>query len=570
MLCHVRHPFNLLQCFMLLGIFFHASALASPQELQQPSEALGVSHYIRLFHNADTLTNTELVSQFYRERAYQSNWVESGQARAKADELRTVLKTAYQQGLVLPGYYLETIESLSYSQENRDRAWLDIILTDAFISYALRAGRGQLDPGTLQENWNYNLPEVDALYQLQQALAFNNVTGVLQGLLPQQAGYRRLVEALDFYTVIERKGGWPQIAIYGPSLKKGMQSEEIIILRDRLIVTGDLPENAARHASFDHELEAAVKHFQQRHGIDADGVVGQETRFALHAPVEKRIQQITANLERWRWLPRDMGERHIRVNTAAFELQAVERDRTVLSMRVVVGKTKNKTPSFSEDMQYLVVNPYWYVPNKIARDELIKKERARPGYLARKNIKVLSGAQVLNPSSVNWTAFRGMRQLPVRLRQEPGGKNALGNIKFIFPNRFSIYLHDTPSKSFFEKTRRTFSHGCVRVQNPLALADYVLGDDWQAGDIQQLIDGGKNRRIQLPKPLPVHIVYQTAWVNDTGEINFRKDLYRNDRQIMARLPAARPAVQTAVASYADDPQPLSQLDIASDDKVLVN
>lgn len=564
---HVRHPFKLLTIFALLGIFFHVAVLAAPQEFVQPSESVGIQQYIKLFHTADTLKNTELVSQFYRNRDYQSVWVESQPARARADELIGILQLAYKEGLVLPGHYIYTIESLRYAQTVRDRAWLDIVLTDAFISYALQASRGQLDPYSLQENWKYQLPEVDALQILRQALASSDVTGVLRGLSPQQAGYRRLVEALDFYTRIKQQGGWPQIAIYGPSLSRGMQSEEVIVLRERLEMTGDLPANAARHASFGYELEAAVKRFQKRHGIDADGVVGQATRFALHAPVEKRIQQITANLERWRWLPRDMGERHIRVNTAAFELQAVEHDQTVLSMRVVVGKTKNQTPSFSEDMQYLVLNPYWHVPERIAREELIKKEQASPGYLARKNIQVVSAnsedSRVLNPATIDWAAYRGMRNLPVKLRQGPGSRNALGKIKFMLPNTYSIYLHDTPSKSFFDRTQRTFSHGCVRVQDPVALADYVLGDGWQADAIKQGIASGKNRYIKLPESIPVHIIYQTAWVNDQGEINFRKDLYRNDRQIMARLPAARPVAKTALAIKADESQPLSMLESVS-------
>ncbi len=563
---HAPHPIKLLPFFALLGILFQVAAMASPQAFFQPSESVVMQHYIKLFHAADSLKNTDLVRQFYHERAYQSIWVEADYTTAGADELIEVIHSAYREGLVFPGYYISTIESLRYSPKEKDRAWLDVVLTDAFISYAIQAGRGQLDPYSLQENWKYKLPIVDALQLLRTALASEDVAGVLRGLSPQQAGYRRLVESLDFYTGIKQQGGWPQISIYSSPLSKDMQTEEVVLLRERLTITGDLAPNASQHALFDYELEAAVQHFQKRHGIDADGVVGQKTRFALHAPVEKRIQQITANLERWRWLPRDMGDRHIRVNTAAFELQAIEYDQSVLSMRVVVGKTKNQTPSFSEDMQYLVLNPYWNVPNSIARDELIKKEQARPGYLAGKNIRVLSGnskgTQILNPDEIDWSAYKGMRNLPIKLRQDPGSKNALGKIKFMLPNKYSIYLHDTPSKSFFEKLQRTYSHGCVRVQDPLALADYVLGDDWQADAIQQVIARGKNKYIKLPESIPVHIVYQTVWVNAAGEINFRKDLYSNDRQIMAHLPAARTATQTAVASKAVEQEALSMLENA--------
>ncbi len=557
--CHVHHPFSFLNLFAVLGMLFHVTALSDHAQLNQQLEPSSVRHYIEQLHAEKTLNNTALVSKFYREHDFQPFWTGTYAAHSRADELIHVLRTAHLEGLVKPGHYASAIEAQQKLPDEKDRAWLDVLLTDAFLDYAQQAGRGQLDPRSLKEKWRYPLPKVNALSVLEKAFLSNNVEAVLRDLSPQYASYRRLVEARAFYIAIKERGGWPQFAIYGPSLELDTQSEEILLLRKRLQITGDLPANASQLANFGYELQEAVKRFQVRHGLDADGVVGQTTRYALHAPVEKRIQQITANLERWRWLPRDMGDRHIRVNTAAFELQAIENDRSVLSMRVVVGKSNHQTPSFSEDMRYLVLNPYWNVPNKIARDELIPKERAHPGYLSRKNIRVISGKSVLNPNRVNFRKYRGVRNLPIRLRQEPGGRNALGQIKFIFPNKFSVYLHDTPSKSLFSKVQRTFSHGCVRVEDPLRLADYVLGENWNSEAIQKGVDTGKNRSIKLPVHLPVHIVYQTVWVKESGEINFRKDLYHNDRHIMARLPAAQAMPQQTFATNETTQEPLSLL-----------
>ncbi|MEE9421540.1 MAG: peptidoglycan-binding protein, partial [Gammaproteobacteria bacterium] len=303
--CHVHHPFSFLNLFAVLGMLFHVTALSDHAQLNQQLEPSSVRHYIEQLHAEKTLNNTALVSKFYREHDFQPFWTGTYAAHSRADELIHVLRTAHLEGLVKPGHYASAIEAQQKLPDEKDRAWLDVLLTDAFLDYAQQAGRGQLDPRSLKEKWRYPLPKVNALSVLEKAFLSNNVEAVLRDLSPQYASYRRLVEARAFYIAIKERGGWPQFAIYGPSLELDTQSEEILLLRKRLQITGDLPANASQLANFGYELQEAVKRFQVRHGLDADGVVGQTTRYALHAPVEKRIQQITANLERWRWLPRD-------------------------------------------------------------------------------------------------------------------------------------------------------------------------------------------------------------------------------------------------------------------------
>lgn len=551
---HARHPFASVSLFGILAIILLLSMISVITPASAGTAAPSVRQYIRSYQDADALAHPDLVKSFYQKHRYLPVWGESTHAHTRAGELLHILRQSHREGLVYAGHRLSAIESFRYSMQAKNIAWFDVLLTDAFLSYVQHAGRGQVDPYQLQENWHYKLPDVDALSVLRHVVRTGDVAGILGKLSPQHKSYQRLTEALAKYTSIKAQGGWPQIPLYGSPLKPGDQAEAVIPLKQRLKMTGDLAENASQHAVFDYELQAAIKHFQARHGLEADGVIDEKTRFALHAPVEKRIQQILVNLERWRWLPRDLGQRHIRVNTARFNLQAIENDRPVLSMRVVVGAAEHKTPAFSEAMQYLVLNPYWNVPNDIARDELIKSEQANPGHLSRLNIQVLSGSRKLNPLKINWARYANRKQLPIRFRQEPGPHNALGRIKFMLPNKFKVYLHDTTARIFFDSRERTFSHGCVRVEKPVKLADYVLGNKWSEQDIQRAIKSGKNRYIKLPQKIPVHIFYHTVWVDETGGINFRKDVYHNDRLILARMPSAQPVAEK-VFIVSDEQQP---------------
>jgi len=289
-------------------------------------------------------------------------------------------------------------------------------------------------------------------------------------------------------------------------------------------------------------LEQAVRRFQTRHGLQVDGVVGKKTRAAMAVPVEQRIHQIRLNLERWHWVPRDLGNRYILINTAAFELEAYDNDEVSLAMRVIVGKEERPTPVFTENMRYLIVNPYWNVPNKLATHDLIPAQLNDPDYFHRKDIRIFAGwqagAEEVDPALIDWQAYLGVRYLPYKLQQAPGPANSLGRIKFMLPNAHSVYLHDTPARHLFEKPVRAFSSGCVRVENPLQLADYVLASRSGGSarpDIESIIASGETRTLSLPESIPVYFLYQTAWTDSLGQVHFRDDIYRRDVLLAAAL-----------------------------------
>lgn len=313
-------------------------------------------------------------------------------------------------------------------------------------------------------------------------------------------------------------------------------------LRARLAATIDLLDPDIESETFDDALKQATIVFQKRHGLDPDGVVGRATRAALNVSVESRIAQIMLNMERWRWMPDDLGERHVLVNIPAFSLQGIENGRIRTEMRVVVGKEYRRTPVFSDRISYLELNPFWYVPPKIAANDVLPKILADPTYVTSAGFSVLDGwganAQTLDPAAIEWSVL-GPGKFPYKLRQNPGPQNALGRVKFMFPNKHDVYLHDSPARELFGRTLRTFSSGCIRVERPLDLAAFILDDQagWRRADIEQAITGKDTRIVRLDTPVPVHLTYFTAWSSEDGTVNFRQDIYGRDSALAKALPA---------------------------------
>jgi murein L,D-transpeptidase YcbB/YkuD len=373
---------------------------------------------------------------------------------------------------------------------------------------------------------------------LNQALASGRIRDSLQALLPADPAYAALRSAWQDLQLLAAVGGWPRLS-FKPPLRPGASGPEVAALRQRLVVSGDLPASEGSGETFDAGLEDAVRRFQLRHGLVMDAIVGPQTLAALNVPAAQRAHQLAVNLERWRWLPRFSGERHLRVNLPAFQLELIEKGERVLDMRVIVGRLLRPTPAFVGRMTYLVLNPYWEVPHRLAVLDLLPKIQKDPGYLAENGFKVftLAGGAPRHPAAIDWQQL-GPGNFPYHLRQDPGPKNALGRIKFIFANHYNIYLHDTPTPELFEREQRSFSSGCIRIEKPFALAQQLLRGSRLADPAAletALQRGMVSEIVSLPTPVPIYLLYFTAWVEADGTLNFRPDLYKRDSRLDAAL-----------------------------------
>jgi murein L,D-transpeptidase YcbB/YkuD len=321
-------------------------------------------------------------------------------------------------------------------------------------------------------------------------------------------------------------------------LAPGASHAAVPVLRRRLAASGDLGAAAIDGKRYDRALEQALGVFQEHHGLPKSGRLDTATLAALNVPLGVRIRQVVLNLERWRWAPDELGERHFRVNIPYFHLEAYEQDRLALDIRAVVGKRGNETPVFSEQMTHVVLSPYWNIPPSIAQGETLPAVAADPSYLDSQNIEVVrvsdNRASVVDPATLDWEDEGALEGL--RFRQRPGSSNALGFVKFMFPNPYDVYVHDTPADRLFGRLGRAFSHGCVRVEEPMALAKYVLRDqaDWTPEAITTAMHAGEEKHVKLRAPIPIHIQYFTAWVDGNGGLHFRDDVYGYDAKQSAR------------------------------------
>jgi len=340
-----------------------------------------------------------------------------------------------------------------------------------------------------------------------------------------------LEKALAQYRQLAAQGGWPQVPV-GPALREGDQDERLHFLKERLVASGDLAAPLVQGDLFDGLLKEAVQRFQARHGLATDGVVGAKTMTELNVPISKRVRQLAVSLERCQPLPSLLEPRHILVNIADFTLKLYEDGKLRLSMPVIVGKTYRQTPVFTGNITSLVLNPSWEVPHSIATKDLLPKIKKNPGYLSQSHFQIFRGwksSEEINPATIDWGNLSPSR-FPYRLRQEPGPANALGQVKFLFPNPYDVYLHDTPSRALFQQNSRTFSSGCIRLARPLDLAVYLL-QGTSLGSMEALtaaISREKTLTVAIPSPIPVHIAYMTAWVDREGIIQFRPDIYNRD------------------------------------------
>lgn len=492
-------------------------------------------------------------ARYYRRTAFEPIWARSAGPTVFADSLLTVLRDADREGLRFADYHVAAIDSLRQHLraqtgsgeplDPRRIVDLELLCTDAFLLYGSHLLTGRVDPTAVTPTWTAEGRRADLVQHLEQASTNTSLRDALTELRPPQPEYDALRQALAHYHTLEENGGWPSIPD-GPKLEIETRDERVPRLRHRLQITGDLSPSGAPADSLlvDTTLQRGVKRFQQRHGLTVDGVVGPTTRSALNVPVEMRIQQIKTNLERWRWLPADLGRLHVRVNIAGFELRVVEEGADRLRMRVVVGQAYRQTPVFSDRISYLVLNPYWHVPHSIAVKDKLPDFRRDPSLISKRGYEVFRGwgtdATQIDPSIIDWSGVSASN-FPYRLRQRPGPQNALGQIKFMFPNAHSVYLHDTPSRSLFGRAERSFSSGCIRMEYPLDLAMVLLrhNEDWTRERLESRVGTDTEQTVVLEQTVPVHLLYWTAWSTADGPVHFRRDVYNRDAAVHSALNA---------------------------------
>jgi L,D-transpeptidase YcbB len=500
--------------------------------------------------------------RFYRGRGFEPAWVSELGPRAVADSLLWALEGAVLEGLDPDHYHVGRIRE-AYADVIRTQSSgrapgatllseLDLLLTDAFLVYASHLAVGRVDPTTIHPEWTVSRGAVDLVARLDMALATGRVGGVLEELLPIHPAYDRLRRALAEHRRIAANGGWPMLP--GRTLTIGTRDPAVALLRARLMASGDLaaPTRRVDEELFDGEVEKAVQRFQARHALAETGEVRLETSAVMNIPVEDRIRMLERNLERWRWLPQDLGERHIVVNIAGLEMHVMEGDSSIFQSRVLVGQRYRKTPVFSDRMTYLVLNPTWTIPPGILEEDKLPLIRADQSYLARNNIQVLAAnGRVVDPTTIDFDRLTG--RTGYRFRMDPGPENPLGKVKFMFPNPHHIYLHDTPDHDDFDRTGGAVSSGCIRVERSLELAEYLLSDSpgWDRARMETAIQTPGERTVSLRRPLPIHILYWTAWVTPEGEVHFRPDIYDRDSTLDEALRQPPPSAMDRSSGDAD-------------------
>jgi murein L,D-transpeptidase YcbB/YkuD len=484
------------------------------------------------------------VRAFYKQRENEPAFVTESKPSKLAKVAWRILSTAGAHGLQSADYDEQAIgrqiaELAADDADSGNRlatlAQFDVRISTALLALGRDVALGRTTPAALDRRWKARRKAPDLAGTLYSAIG-DSLAGWFDAIRPGHPEYAALQKALADLTGVRQRGGWPKVP--AGVLKRDVSSRAVVMLRQRLAATGELAQSRgnSREPStrFDAGVEAAVRAFQEHHALKPTGVVDTATREAMNVSVDERIQQVALNLERWRWQPDDLGARHLIVNIPYFHVVAREQSKIVTDIRVVVGKPGNETPVFSSAMDTVVFSPYWNIPDTIVAGETAPAIARDAGYLARNNIEILrvssGGAERVDPSSVDWDNPEAVQELA--FRQRPGARNALGHVKFLFPNPYNVYLHDTPADNLFARRGRAFSHGCIRVEEPAALAKYVLRDqpEWTEPRILAAMASGTEKGVKLKEPIPVHIVYFTVWVDEAGGIHFQPDVYGYDQR----------------------------------------
>ena len=522
--------------FMLLLSVFGSNWVIAEESvniaLKERIEALQTNGSLQI--EGANIVAKDLIIALYASRNYQPLWLNNG----RVEDLVTYLKTASQHGLLIEDYFISEIED--QLAKGNTQAGLDILASEAFIRFGYHQRFGKVNAHGFDPNINFkrellqDRTPVELITDI--ASSSKPIEQLVDQIIPRGPMYRAVQQALENYLEFQANGGWPTIS-EGPTLHEGDQDSRVVQIRKRLFTTSDLTEDANLNSTvYDSDVVKAVIAFQHRHFLEDDGVAGAQTIAAMNVPIQQRINQMRLTLERIRWVQQEITDDFLAVNIASFRTIMFRGGDVVWQSRVMVGKPYRQTPVFRGDIQYLEFNPTWTIPPGILRNDTLPAVKKDPNYLSERNISVIDGdGRRVDPKSVNWDAYS--RGVPYTLRQEPGPNNALGRVKFIFPNKHFVFLHDTPSRTLFSKAERAFSSGCIRVQHPFQLAELLLDDSqqWNESTIQSIVKSKETRRVNLSKPFPVLIVYLTA-VADPGEPpRFPNDIYKRDEKLLNAL-----------------------------------
>jgi murein L,D-transpeptidase YcbB/YkuD len=502
-------------------------------------EALGAGFPVKVL--GDTLMARKALSAFYGANGYQPAW----QSPELRHQLIDAIERASDDGLNSADYHADILSGMTLrpmSDFSADlQADLDLLFSDAFLVLSSHMLEGKVNPQTVHAEWTANRRQRAMESVLSNALAREDIAGALNALRPEDPAYRKLMLARrNLATLL----GQPWLPLASrPTIRPGDRDDRLGEIRRRLSALGDLTTEPAPPGDplfYGEDLEEAIPRFQARHGLEPDGLIGRDTFTALNLMPVERLRQIDATLERWRWLPESLGDTYVLVNIAGYELKMVENGEEVLRKRVIVGQPFRQTPVFSDRIRYLVFNPTWTVPRTVMIQDQLPQIIRDPEYLTRLNISVYRGwgadRERVDPAEVDWHSL-SRNNFPYQLVQEPGPHNALGQVKFIFPNQYDVYLHDTPGRGLFGRTQRSASSGCIRVEQPFDLAERLLAaiPGWSRGKVDSIVAAAAPQTVVLPEPVPVHIQYWTAWIDDEGRMQFRNDIYNRDARLIAQL-----------------------------------
>ncbi|MBL7859128.1 MAG: L,D-transpeptidase family protein [Cyclobacteriaceae bacterium] len=526
--------FNKIWIALTVVHFISVSVYAQNKDalLKEIIQATALSKSTLVIGNEEVVSRVEVIT-FYQGNHYKVAW-------KKAQNIQSLIRsvqTAYAEGLNPQEYHLAALERLSLTWKSADEdVAFDILLTDAFLTYAHHLLSGKLDPTIFYgREWEADKRSSDLKLLLQDALREQSIEESLNQLKPAYAGYRNLKRALNFYRTVEAAGGWMPIP-EGKIVKPGDIDDRMPLIRKRLLESLQTPFTIALESvEYDSMLAIVVKNFQQQHGIKNDGVIGKSTFKAMNLSVKDYIKAIIINLERYRWMPQQLGSNYVLINIAGYSLEVWEDDSVVLAMNVIVGRPERRTPTLSSSLKYLIVNPTWTVPPTILREDVLPAVRKNPEYLKQNNLRLFTREGVeVEETQVQLSKFTE-RNFPYIIRQDPGDYNSLGLIKFHFPNHHSIFLHDTNHRALFSESYRARSSGCIRLEKPFALARYVLHDDRLLRKMDAVVNSGKTETFIIKKPVPIHIFYFTAFADRHGRLDLREDIYKWDEVVWKNL-----------------------------------